>query len=204
MSGDRQGEQEDFLARWSRRKTLSRKGEELPEPEEAAADTESPAAPATQEPPPGAADAASGHPDEISDADDDTEVELPPLESLGEDSDYSAFLRDGVPADMKQKALRKLFHSPKFNIRDGLDDYDLDFSNPEPLGDVITAEMRYRMERELERLAGLDDDEGRDDEESRDDETTAVAAVDAAEHGESNEQDNEADPETEDDRPEPA
>ena len=201
MSGDRQGEQEDFLARWSRRKTLSRKGEELPEPEEAADDTESRDAPAAQEPSPVAADAAPGHPDDISDADDDTEVELPPLESLGEDSDYSAFLRDGVPADMKQKALRKLFHSPKFNIRDGLDDYDLDFSNPEPLGDVITAEMRYRMKRELERLAGLDDDE------ERDDETTAVAAVDAAEHGESNEhddQDNEADPETDDDRPEPA
>ena len=201
MSGDRQGEQEDFLARWSRRKTLSRKGEELPEPEEAADDAESRDAPAAQERPPVAADAAPGHPDDISDADDDTEVELPPLESLGEDSDYSAFLRDGVPADMKQKALRKLFHSPKFNIRDGLDDYDLDFSNPEPLGDVITAEMRYRMKRELERLAGLDDDE------ERDDETTAVAAVDAAEHGESNEhddQDNEADPETDDDRPEPA
>ena len=34
MSESRQDEQEGFLTRWSRRKTLSRQGEELPEPAE--------------------------------------------------------------------------------------------------------------------------------------------------------------------------
>jgi len=64
-----------------------------------------------------------------------------------------------VPADVQRKALRKLFQSPKFNVRDGLDDYDLDFSSPEPLGDIVTAEMRHRLRQELERLVGLHDDE---------------------------------------------
>ena len=195
MSDDPQSGQESFLARWSLRKTLSRRGEELPEPDAGKVDEDPQAAPLEQEPPPVPEEDASGHPEQDSDATADEELELPPLESLGEDSDYSAFLRNGVPADMKQKALRKLFHSPKFNIRDGLDDYDWDMSKPEPLGDVITAEMRYRMERELERLAGLD---GGDE---REEETIAAAAVDAAEQ---DEPDNEADSEADDDRSEPS
>ena len=195
MSDDRQSEQDSFLARWSRRKGLSRKGEELPEPDADPDDEKPQPAAAAPESPAAAGDESTGQPAEGADTQADSLPELPPLESLGEDSDYSAFLRDGVPANLKQKALRKLFHSPKFNIRDGLDDYDLDFSNPEPLGDVITAEMRYRIERELERLAGLDDDE------EREDEATAVAAVDAVEH---DEPDNEVHPEADDDQSEPA
>ena len=121
--------------------------------------------------------------------------ELPPLESLDENSDYSAFLGKGVPPDLKQKALQKLFHSPKFNVRDGLDDYDWDFTNPEPLGDIITAEMRYRVERELERLAGLDEDK------ETPEDSEAVAAVDS---GDTDEHHEELDPEADDDRPEPS
>ena len=180
MSANGQDEQEGFLARWSRRKALSRSGEELPEPppdSDAAPQEHGDAASATA---PVAEDAAA-EPVEGEDglAADDV-PELPPLESLDEDSDYSAFLGKGVPPDLKRKALQKLFHSPKFNVRDGLDDYDWDFSNPEPLGNIITAEMRYRIERELERLAGLDEDE-----ENAED-SPAVAAVESGEHDEAN------------------
>lgn len=148
-------EHEEFLARWSKRKALAREGVDLPEPADDVA-AEGAALPdgaggAAKEPPPDPAapldDRAAGLP------------ELPSLESLGENSDYGAFMADGVPADLQRKALRKLFQSPKFNVRDGLDDYDLDFSSPEPLGDIVTAEMRHRLRRELERLAGLDDEE---------------------------------------------
>ena len=192
MGGNGHDEQEGFLTRWSRRKAQALRGEELAEPAEdedetapqaaATADTTAPASDegAAAEP---AAEAADALP------------ELPPLESLSADSDYSAFLGKGVPADLRQKALRKLFHSAKFNIRDGLDDYDLDFSNPEPLGDIITAEMRYRVERELERLAGLDED----DENPED--APAVAAVDAGEHDAT---DDALDPEADDERSEPS
>ncbi len=193
MSENGYDEQQDFLARWSRRKALARQGEELPEPLEDAeprepgdAATEASAVsedPATE----GAVDEAGLPADEI--------PELPPLDSLDENSDYSAFLGKGVPPDLKQKALQKLFHSPKFNVRDGLDDYDWDFTNPEPLGDIITAEMRHRVRQELERLAGLDEDE------ENPEDSPAVAAVESGEHDEA---DDPPDPEADDERSEPS
>ena len=192
MSENRYDEQEDFLARWSRRKALSRKGEELPEPPEDADENAQDAPQADKEAVP--AD-ESPAPQQAAEAGGDEMPELPPLETLDENSDYSAFLGKGVPPDLKQKALKKLFHSPKFNIRDGLDDYDWDFTNPEPLGDIITAEMRYRVERELERLAGLDEDE------ENPEDSPAVAAVDTAEHDAAND---EVDPEADDERSEPS
>lgn len=138
---------EDFLSRWSQRKAMAREGVELPDDPELAEVAEVPE-------PPTAATADSSLPANETPTDDDAEpLELPPLESLDENSDYSAFLGKDVAPDLRQKALRQLFQSPKFNVRDGLDDYDLDFSKPEPLGDIVTAEMRYRIKAELERLA---------------------------------------------------
>lgn len=192
MSENGYDEQEDFLARWSRRKALSRKGEELPEPPEDVDEIVQDAPQADKEAVP--AD-ESPAPEQAAEAGGDDMPELPPLETLGENSDYSAFLGKGVPPDLKQKALQKLFHSPKFNIRDGLDDYDWDFTNPEPLGDIITAEMRYRVQRELERLAGLDEDE------ENPEDSPAVAAVDTGEHDAAND---ETDPEADDERSEPS
>ena len=195
MSNNGYDEQQDFLARWSRRKALSRRGEELPEPPEDAdappqepADAGTEASPVAADAVPEGAEGEAGPPaDEI--------PELPPLDSLDENSDYSAFLGKGVPPDLKQKALKKLFHSPKFNVRDGLDDYDWDFTNPEPLGDIITAEMRYRVRQELERLAGLDEDE------ENPEDSPAVAAVDSGEHDDA---DDSPDPEADDERSEPS
>ena len=195
MSENGYDEQQDFLARWSRRKSLARQGEELPDPpEDAGADAREPGDAGTEAPPvaedaaPEGVEGKAGRPaDEI--------PELPPLESLNENSDYSAFLGKGVPPDLKQKALQKLFHSPKFNVRDGLDDYDWDFTNPEPLGDIITAEMRYRVRQELKRLAGLDEDE------ENPEDSPAVAAVDSGEHDDA---DDSPDPEADDERSEPS
>jgi len=138
----RTAEEDGFFSRWSQRKTLSREGIE-PTPDDS---RELAAAPVESAPP-------TKSDEEASTALDDAPLQLPPLESLGEDSDYSAFLNANVGKDLQRQALRKLFHSPKFNVRDGLDDYDLDFSNPEPLGNVITAEMRHRIRVEFERLA---------------------------------------------------
>lgn len=132
-------DEDGFLSRWSQRKTLAREGIEPP-PDDGRVTDRIESAPPTDT-------------DEQAVTADDAPPELPPLESLGEDSDYSAFLNSKVSKDLQRQALRKLFHSPKFNVRDGLDDYDLDFSNPEPLGNVITAEMRHRIRVELERLA---------------------------------------------------
>ena len=55
--------------------------------------------------------------------------DLPDVETLNESSDYTPFLKDGVPEKLKRMALRKLWKSnPAFGFIDGLDDYDEDYS----------------------------------------------------------------------------
>jgi hypothetical protein len=71
---------------------------------------------------------------------------------LGEDDNYGDFLSPEVSEKLRKVALRKLFHGAGFNIRDGLDDYDEDYTFFEPLGDIVTADMRHREEM-LERKA---------------------------------------------------
>ena len=71
-----------------------------------------------------------------------------PLESLDEESDYTGFLSPGVSEDLRRMALRRLFHLPQFDIRDGLNDYDEDFRIFEPLGKIVTADMKYHAERQ--------------------------------------------------------
>jgi len=141
---------EPFLERWSRRKRESREGID-DEPEEGA---EAIPAPATA---PEAA-AAPGEPPAV--------PELPDLDSLGEDSDYSAFMAPGVDPGLRRKALRKLFSSPKFNVTDGMDDYCGDWRSWNKLGDIVTADMKYHLERaaklaeRLEEMVGPADPEG--------------------------------------------
>jgi hypothetical protein len=77
---------------------------------------------------------------------------LPDLDQLDQDSDYSAFLAPGVDAELRRRALRKLFCSPKFNTFDGLDTYRDDFTSFPALGDVVTADMRHHLERLAKRL----------------------------------------------------
>ena len=181
---DEAGEEEGFLSRWSQRKALARDSIELPD------EPEVPLAP------PAETAATSAPVDDATAGEVAEPPELPPLESLDENSDYSAFLGDDVSPDLRQKALRKLFQSPKFNVRDGLDDYDLDFSNPEPLGDIVTAEMRHRLEIELERLA-------RRELEGDAPEEAAVAAVaSGAEHEAPDNEKDIAEDDTEDDNDE--
>lgn len=123
---DRTGE--SFVERWSRLKQRSRErdahGAAAVPPIDAAA--------------PDAAPSAAGAP---------PAVELPDLAQLHQDSDYSAFLAPGVDATLRRRALRQLFSSPKFNVCDGLDTYRDDFRNFTPLGDIVTADMRYHIER---------------------------------------------------------
>ena len=64
----------------------------------------------------------------------------------------SGFFSPKVSQVVKKAALKKFFHSPLFNIVDGLDDYDDDFRNFEALGDIITSDMRTQMDREAARV----------------------------------------------------
>lgn len=144
------------LRRWSRRKREAVRGKEAADeahgrdasraPSEAAQDAREPAgdapAPATVE------------------EKDLTDEDMPPIGSLDENSDYSGFLSPGVSEGLRRRALRKLFLSAVFNVRDGLDDYDEDFTNFEALGDIVTSDMRHQAEAEAERARRAQADTG--------------------------------------------
>ncbi|MET0065916.1 MAG: DUF3306 domain-containing protein [Candidatus Thiodiazotropha sp.] len=123
---DETADREPFLNRWSRRKL---------EAENAPARAPEPAEPRAEAPP------------LLSDDD------MPPLESLDEHSHYAGFLSPGVSEGLRQAALQKLFSSTCFNVCDGLDDYAEDFTRFEKLGDLMTADLRHRLQREAQRLA---------------------------------------------------
>jgi hypothetical protein len=63
---------------------------------------------------------------------------LPDIASLGKDSDFSAFLRQGVPEEMRRQALRVLWRSdPVLANLDGLNDYDDDFTVVRTVADAV-------------------------------------------------------------------
>jgi hypothetical protein len=128
---------EYLLRRWSRRKTAWRKGEavaDLPPVSTAAGTPQQGAAPVVDK------DTRQ----ELTDAD------MPPIDSLDGDSDFSVFMSPKVSEQLRTQALRKLFHLPAFNVADGLNDYDEDYTQFAGLGDVVTQEMKRLLRRELE------------------------------------------------------
>ncbi len=119
------GSDERFIDRWSRQKQDAREATDSPVPAPEAEPSEPPA--------------------EIDPAD------LPDIDSLDKDSDYTVFMREGVPEGLKKLALRALWRSdPILANLDGLNDYDEDFGLALRLG---AAEMRKFAEA-AKRLAG--------------------------------------------------
>jgi len=92
--------------------------------------------------------------------------------------------------------MRRLFSSPEFNVRDGLDDYDEDYTQFQSLGNTVTAHMRHHEERlrqrdqdkaeqaerdaeaERERVTAQDEPER-----TRDDDADAAPATDEQQAG---------------------
>ena len=113
---------EDFLSRWSRRKQAQQViGTEEKETED--------------------------HPLTLEEQEKlPSDEDMPALETLTEDSDYTGFLSPNVSEELRSLALRKLFHSAAFNVCDGLDDYAEDFTSFAKLGDIITADMKHQLE----------------------------------------------------------
>jgi hypothetical protein len=98
----------DFLSRWSRRKR------------EVAA-----------------AKAAPAKAPELAPAQAPKSNDLPPVDSLTFESDFSAFLRANVEESVKRAALKKLLHDPRFNVMDGLDTYIDDYTQNEGISEEM-------------------------------------------------------------------
>lgn len=96
---------------------------------------------------------AASEPDKTGNSQVLTDADMPDIDSLTFDSVFSDFMSTGVSEKLRKRALRKLFHNEVFNIRDGLDEYDDDFTQFEKLGDIVTSDMRHQMEMEAQRRA---------------------------------------------------
>ncbi len=141
---------DNFFSRWSRRKQgLDQAAEPVlaqdsPPRSNAVTDAMEASAKVVGQQPPIAADAkpvgqeASGHA---------VACEQPPVPTL-EDvpgltpaSDFQAFMRDGVPGEVRNAAMKKLFTDPHFNVMDGLDIYIGDYNTPDPLPEGMLEKM---------------------------------------------------------------
>ena len=87
-----------------------------------------------------------------------TDDDMPAVETLDEHSDFSMFLSPKVSETLRRQALRKLFHFQQFNITDGLNDYDEDYTDFETLGDIIPHDMKRMLQREAEKSAASSGD----------------------------------------------
>lgn len=80
-----------------------------------------------------------------------TDDDMPDLESINDASDMRDFFSPGVSEQLRNQALRRLFRTSRFNVIDPLDDYNEDFRSFELLGDLVTSDMRHRMEMDEQR-----------------------------------------------------
>jgi hypothetical protein len=138
---------EGFLRRWSRRKAEARST--------ATASTRDSSDPAELA---AASSEQTAEADQGGSAPTDRE-DLPDIESLDANSDFTVFMRPNVPEHLRTLALRKLWRSdPIFSELDGLVEYGEDYSIPFwPKGTIRTA---YQIGRgfvnELEKLGGAE------------------------------------------------
>lgn len=120
------GEADGFLSRWSRRKAAMREQERAPRPE-------------TQ-------------PEQAAMAEPEPEVDpatLPPIETLTADSDFSIFLKKGVPPALRTAALRKLWVTePSVVNYQALVEYNWDFTAP-GYGELLPTDDAVKMAQKV-------------------------------------------------------
>lgn len=112
---------ESGLSRWARRKAEARQrgGGAAP-----VVETEQGSVPVQSEP----REPATGH--EVTAENQVADLDLPDIESLTADSDFTVFMKDGVPPALRRLALRKLWASdPVFNVMDEMVEYGGDYTN---------------------------------------------------------------------------
>jgi hypothetical protein len=115
MNEDEEKNSERFVSRWSRLKQNARS--------EPAAAPSPPAAPEVDH---------KGAP-----------PELPALDKLTMDSDFSGFLHPQVDENLRRAALKKLFADPHFNVIDLMDVYIDDYTLPNVLPAEMLSQLRH-------------------------------------------------------------
>lgn len=124
-------DEEGLLRRWSRRKLEQREQQrQAVSPAAEKNEGAAPAVPSGDTPP----------------ATTDAPPELPPIDSLTRDSDFTVFLREGVPEELRRQALRTLWRSdPVFANLDGMLEYGEDYNQLFKSGAASTLKTLYRV-----------------------------------------------------------
>jgi hypothetical protein len=137
-------EPEKFLERWARRKRVA---------------GEPPEKPAASEP--GTPPAAAGPPDDkpVAAAAPETPVfdptSLPSIDSIGADTDLSAFLKPGVPGELKLAALRRAWSvDPAIRDFKGLQENDWNFNDPNGIPGFGELDPSFDVKKMLRDLFG--------------------------------------------------
>jgi hypothetical protein len=150
--------EEGFLRRWARMKASP----------EAVAEAPRTVAPAGAAPVPSAVPPAPSPAVQQSVAPEDTVQPVLTLEDaarLTPESDFSAFVSQGVDKEVRRLALKKLFSDPHFNVPDRLDMYMDDYNQPSPVSATMLAALQHarsalrtpeEVQAELARLAARD------------------------------------------------
>lgn len=145
------------LERWSRKKRgLESDAVMAPEPSQAS--EEAPVLPEAhqqQEAPADPAEPPAPAPGSL----DDT---LPDPDTLPAGSDFSVFMAAGVSSALRRRALRRLWATGNYNVRDGLDDYDADYTQQlKPMASELADKLRRWAHQAEEAIEAPREDEAR-------------------------------------------
>jgi Protein of unknown function (DUF3306) len=157
VTGTGAPENETFVGRWSRRKRAEPVARTQ---EDTIIATQAAEAQALQ-----ARDEANAQAQNTADAEQKVPADLPPVDSLTKDSDYTRFMQPDVPRASRNAAMKKLFTDPHFNVMDGLDTYIDDYTKEDPIPESMLRELAQS------KMLGLFD------EKKEDEATGAMSAV---------------------------
>lgn len=136
------GEEEDFLARWSRRKRAAA--------EPAASTPPAPEAGQRQ-----SGTAAPNNNDKTKPAAEFDLTSLPPIESITSVTDVTAFLRAGVPLELTRAALRRAWSAdPSIREFIGLSENSWDFTKPNEIAGFGPLDATHDVRQLLAEIIG--------------------------------------------------
>ncbi|WMN88580.1 DUF3306 domain-containing protein [Vibrio parahaemolyticus] len=142
----------DFLSRWSKRKLEETQSTHEDAELSDVTNTEADATPS--------ADCIAGKPlPEDNAASEVSETAANVDEQKPEEMSIANLLVSEASESVKKAALRKLFLSEEFNVRDGLDDYDDDYSNLKSLSEGVAETLRDWVKDKPEDDATIEDNE---------------------------------------------
>ncbi|AYF33880.1 DUF3306 domain-containing protein [Vreelandella alkaliphila] len=108
---------------------------------------------------------------------------LPDPDHLPAGSDFSAFMAPGVSAALRRRALKRLWATGNYNVRDGLDDYDADYRQQlKPMATELAGKLRRwanKAEEAVDRPAEADDENIADDDTTTPPEETDACTSDS-------------------------